>query len=185
MKDKLGFTFILLFYAGICLGQQRVTDIGLEFQAYPTGLIPGLHLEHGFSAKKVGTLRLGYQIIDHGSRGKHSVETGNGFGGSIGLKHYLKDDFKWLSFGIRTDIWANKIDWLTILDKQPAEIKGTTHILVLQLTVEAGWGFIFWEKIVFTPTVAFGFEINVKTEGEPTGEGAIVLLGVNLAYRIQ
>jgi hypothetical protein len=56
--------------------------------------------------------------------------------------------------------------------------------LVLQPTLEAGWGFVVGEKIVFTPTVAFGFEINVKTEGEPTGEGAIVLLGINLAYRL-
>ena len=28
--------------------QDRVFDLGFEFQAYPTGLIPGLRLESGF-----------------------------------------------------------------------------------------------------------------------------------------
>lgn len=183
MKNKIALTFLLLFAVGFCMAQDKVTDIGIEFQAYPTGLIPGLRLEHAFSEKNLGTLRLGYQLIDHRDQGKHDDETGTGFGGSIGFKHYLKPGYKGWSLGLRTDLWANRIDWLIIGDK-PGNITGTTDILVLQPTLEAGWGLAFGKNFVFTPTAAFGFEINVKTEGQPTGEGAIVLLGLNLAYRM-
>jgi hypothetical protein len=36
---------------------------------------------------------------------------------------------------------------------------------------------------IFTPGIAFGVEINVKTEGEPVGEGAIILVGLMLGKR--
>jgi hypothetical protein len=51
--------------------------------------------------------------------------------------------------------------------------------------LEAGWLFILNEKLIFAPSLAWGYEINIVTDGEPTGEGMILLAGINLGYRIR
>ncbi|MBK9015010.1 MAG: hypothetical protein IPM82_13565 [Saprospiraceae bacterium] len=184
MKNKLGFTIILLLSAAIGFGQNRVMDIGLEVQVYPTGYIPGFRVEKSFTKRDLGSVRVGYQIIDHRDQGLHDDETGSGFGGSLGYKHYFNRYFTGPSLGLRTDVWANKIDWVTKLE-MGGESKGSSDILVVQPTVEFGWAFTLGENLVLTPAAAFGFEINVKTTGEDTGEGAILLAGLTAAYRIQ
>lgn len=184
MKNKLCFTFILLLNLCFCFGQKEVFDFGLEVQVYPTGIIPGLHAEKSFTKKDLVTARLGYQITDHGDQGLHDDETGSGFGGSLGFKHYFAKYFSGPSLGLRTDVWANKIDWVTKLEAG-GTTQGSSDIIVVQPTTEFGWAFLLGENFVFTPTAAFGFEINTKTKGEETGEGAIFLLGLNLAYRFQ
>ena len=63
------------------------------------------------------------------------------------------------------------------------EIGGTTNITVVQPTVEGGCALPVGENRFFSPTIAFGYEINVVTEGEPTGEGAILLLGFTFGRR--
>lgn len=183
MKFKLQFTLVLLLVAGFGFGQKGILDAGLEVQVYPTGIIPGLRFEKNFTQKDLAALRLGYQFIDHRDQGKHDTEKGTGFGGTLGYKRYFKENFVGPSLGIRSDLWANKIDWESKLET--GEIaKGTTNILVVQPTLEFGWGFPISDKLILTPTAAFGFEFNVKTKGEATGEGAIILAGLTASYRI-
>lgn len=183
MKTQLQLTFFLLLAATISFAQKKVLDIGAEFQIYPTGYIPGVRAEKSFSKNDVATARFGYQIIDHRDQGKHDDETGVGYGGSIGYKHYFWRYFRGPSLSIRSDFWVNKIEWVTI--NGPNDLTtGNTGIFVVQPTAEFGWTFTIGEHFVLTPTVAMGFEKNVKTKGEPTGEGMIMLGGIIAMYRI-
>ncbi len=58
----------------------------------------------------------------------------------------------------------------------------TSNITVIQPTIELGY-LIKKEFSHITPTIAFGYEWNVKTNGEPTGEGAILLLRIQIGKR--
>jgi len=62
-------------------------------------------------------------------------------------------------------------------------IEGHTSITVIQPTVELGYLFILGKSLHMTPSIAFGWEWNAKTDGEPTGEGAILLLGISVGKR--
>lgn len=183
MKKTKSIFAILFCFACTGFAQTGPFDVNFEFQAYPAGLIPGLRLEKGFAQKNAASLRLGYQFIDHQDFGKHDDETGSGYGFTLGYKRYLKENFVGWFAGLRNDFWWNEIDWEDAV-LGPAGLRiGTTDIFVVQPTVEAGYAFALGQNWVFSPALAFGFEVNVKTEGEPTGEGAIFLLGLNFGRR--
>lgn len=160
----------------------HIFDADFEFQAYPTGLIPGIRLEKGFAGRHAAHLRLGYNWIRHGSLGKHDDERGDGYGFTLGYKYYFRPVFKGFFAGIRNDIWWNEMHWKNNPDAID-EVSGTTHITVVQPTVEAGWLFPLGDSWQLAPSLAFGYEVNVKTEGSPTGEGAILLAGIVLGKR--
>ena len=176
---KLQLTFFLLVaFVITSFGQ---LDLSFEFQAYPTGLIPGLRLEKSIGKKSAVNARVGYQFIDHRDLGVQDDETGNGYGFTLGYKYYFKEGFRGFSLGVRNDFWFNEIDWVS--DVNGIEASGTSNITVVQPTAEAGYLIPIGENWIFTPTIAFGVEINVKTDGEPVGEGAILLVGLNFGYR--
>ena len=158
-------------------------DIGLEIQAYPTGVIPGLHFEYGLSDKNGLFARVGYNIVNHRDLGVQDNEKGGGFGFSVGYRRYFKADRQGFFLGARADLWFNKIDW----KENPnliTEVQGRTEITVFQPTAEAGYVVDLkkgnWS---FVPSIAFGAEINVKTSGRPVGEGAVLLLGFTFRKR--
>ena len=157
----LGFTFQLL-------AQDRV-DFGPEVQAYPTGVIPGIRIEY-----KNWNVRLGFQWINHRDLGVQDDEQGNGYGFSLGYKTNLSNKFNLL---FRNDFWWNSIDWV---NENPSAT-GETEIFVLQPTavLEYRKGIIS-DRLI--PSLGFGWEWNAKTDGEATGEGAILLIG--LYYRL-
>ncbi len=181
MKVKLVFTSILLWMAGICAGQANTTDFCFELQAYPTGLISGIRVE-GAKGQNAGHLRLGFNWMRHGDAGKHEDERGIGLGLTLGYKRYLLHDLKGLFAGIRSDVWFNEMRWKDNIGL-PNELSGKTELVVLQPTLEAGWLFELSPKWVFAPSLAFGYEVNLATEGSPTGEGPILLAGVQVGYR--
>jgi len=180
---KYTFFTLLFTFCSIALFAQSESlyEIGVETQVYPTGVIPGVRFAFLPDSKNEYTLRVGYQFIDHRDLGKHLDETGSGFGGSIGYRRFLKDNSKGFAIGARVDVWKNTIDWEDEVIGIP--VTGTTDIIVLQPTAIAEYVFSFGDFKVI-PSVAFGIEWNVKTEGEPTGEGAILLLGLTLGQRI-
>lgn len=179
MKIKLCFTLALLAVFATSKAQDLPFDLHFEFQAYPAGLIPGLRAEQGFGGKNAAHLRLGLNLMDHRDLGKHDDETGTGWGFTLGYKRYFREGYRGPFVGARSDVWFNEMDWMD----NDGPRTGTTKITVLQPTAETGWLLPLGEKFHFTPSVAFGYEVNVKTEGEPTGEGAIFLLGISLGYR--
>ncbi len=158
-------------------------DIGLEIQQYPTGYLLGLRAEWELTPHHNITLRAGYNGLDHQDFGVHESEIGGGFGGTLGYRYYFKPNAQAFFLGARADLWQNEVDWKDNIGT-PGALFGTTDVWVLQPTAIAGYLFLLQDHWVFTPTLAFGAEINIKTTGAPVGEGAIVLWGLQLAYRI-
>lgn len=172
---------LVVFIPGGLLGQSHF-DVSFEFQAYPTGLIPGIRLEKSLNNNSSAHLRLGYNWIRHRDLGQHDDERGDGYGFSIGYKRYLSEDKKGFSLCIKNDFWWNSIDWKDESDTSGQVDLGTSEITVIQPTLELGYT-ILTKSLIFTPSLAFGFEWNVRTVGEPTGEGAILLVGFQLGKR--
>lgn len=114
---------------------------GFEFQAYPTGLIPGLRIEKGIGTKSAVHLRLGYQWIRHRDLGVHEDERGNGYGFTLGYRRYFSEGFRGVSISSRCDLWFNKLDWEDTDIAIP--VSGTSDIVVVQPTLELGYTFEF------------------------------------------
>ena len=153
------------------------SDISFEFQAYPTGLIPGLSIDKYLNGKMDVYFRGGYNWIRHRDLGKHEDERGSGIGVSVGFKRYFKEGRTGWKLGIKNDLWWNSIEWTE------GSLKGMTDITVVQPTAELSYVFRK-SNFHFAPSIAFGYEVNVKTEGEETGEGAILLMGFQIGRRL-
>ena len=172
--------FVLLGFSGVAQaeggpvfqGVERPhSSLVFEFQAYPTGLIPGFTYERFFSKTRSFNYRFGIQIIRHGDEGVQEDERGNGFGGSFGFRQYWPLGF---SVGARVDLWFNDLDWRNNIGEADEE-SGNTDIVVLQPVVEATWRRYFSTDWFIQPSVAAGAEINIFTDGEETGQGFIIL----------
>lgn len=173
MKNIL-IIFSLISFPFLVFSQ---TDINIELQAYPTGFIPGLKLEKSIGTKTSIHFRAGYQFIDHRDLGVHMDESGDGYGISLGWNRYLKDQMKGWYLGARCDIWRNTIDWMD------DGLIGQSKVTVLQPTIGMGHLLMLSDKFIITPTLSFGWEWNVETDGQPTGEGAIILVGIQMGRR--
>lgn len=161
-------------------GAQRSLDFSFEFQAYLTGLIPGVRLEKNIGNDHSAHLRLGYNWIRHRDLGEHENERGDGYGFTLGYKKYFKDGHKGWNLGLKSDFWWNSIDWEDQL--VTGQRIGNTKITVIQPTLELSY-LVDNQSFIITPSIAFGYEWNVRTEGEPTGEGAILLIGIQIGKR--
>jgi hypothetical protein len=176
-------SFILLFI-NVCSAQNNDKSLhndftlGLEIQAYPTGVIPGIRLEKFINGSTSLSLRLGYQIIDHRDLGVQENEEGSGYGASFAYRKFFNSQQKGFSLALRSDIWRNKIDWQTGSDF------GTSNITVVQPTLMGEYTFKSNTNFSITPSFSFGWEWNVSTDGEATGEGAIILLGCSFGLSL-
>ncbi len=179
----LSFSFIFLFPT-LSHSQSSIFDVNFEFQAYPTGLIPGIRLENGFGDRHAVHLRLGYNWIRHRDLGEHDDERGDGYGFSLGYKYHFRDNFQGFFLGLRNDLWFNSLDWEDYDAGGAVVASGTSDIIVVQPTAEFGRTFVLGDGgWTFSPNIAFGFEVNVKTEGADVGQGAILLLGFKVGPR--
>ena len=172
----------LIFLLALSTEAQKATDLYFEFQAYPTGIIPGIKIERQVSAQSMVLLRLGYNAFDHRDLGVQDTETGGGFGFTLGYRRYFKDDLKGWHWSLKTDVWWNNVDWSNE-GTNGSTVTGETSITVLQPTLEFGYTVLRSNGLVFGPTVAFGAEWNVRTDGEPTGEGPVLLVGIQVGKR--
>jgi len=151
-------------------------DLGLEVRVYPAGLIPVLYGEAPLTPEDTLTFGLGANWTDRGDDGEQDDEEGWGYGGGVGYRRALGPSDRHWFLGVRVDLWKLEIDW------KDDNRDGTTDVLVLQPTAEGGYTFPLgpnWRGNLFA---AIGAEINVDTDGEDVGEGAIALLGVSWVY---
>ncbi len=182
---KINFLILsFLFFLGNINAQTedvKYFDLGVELQQYPTGFLLGVKSEIGLSMHHALDFRAGYNLLDHQDFGEHEDEEGGGFGLTLGYRYYFNpENINWF-IGARTDLWFNEIDWIENRNNEGE--MGTSKVTVLQPTAICGYRFLVKENWVLTPTLAFGAEINIKTEGEAVGQGAIALWGMNLAYQ--
>lgn len=166
----------------LSLHAQSRWSLAFEFQAYPTGLIPGLRADYHFKNHHSVHARAGYNWVRHRDLGIQDDERGDGFGGSLGYRYFFRENTKggWF-LGGRTDLWFNTLDWQDKDENGNIISTGTSKIVVLQPTALGGFQFLLGNKGWFvSPSAAFGVEINVKTEGAEVGEGLILLLGASV-----
>lgn len=175
----LSYLIIAIQVPSLC---QSNIDYNFEFQAYPTGLIPGIRLEKKFSNGKAAHIRLGYNWIRHRDLGVHNDERGHGFGFTLGYKKYFKPIHQGWSLGVRNDFWWNSIDWED--QEVGGALNGNTKITVLQPTLELSYLFDN-QNYIISPSISFGYEWNIRTKGEATGEGAILLVGIQVGKRFK
>jgi len=172
---------LLFFLAKAHLGFCQL-EVGIELQVYPTGFIPGIHLEYEVSEQSSVQGRLGYNVVRHRDLGVHEEERGGGFGGTLGYRYYFKPQRKGWMLGARCDLWWNEVNWKDEIGLI-SEVSGTTNVTVLQPTAEVGYVLPLKNSFIFLPTLSLGAEINVNTKGAEVGQGAILLVGATLAKR--
>lgn len=184
-----GITVILLIMMAAPATGQKARTIGLEVQGYPSGVITTLRGGLELSSRQELSVRLGYNLTRRGDFGEHDNEEGGGPGFSLGYRYYIKDELDGFFLGARTNLWFMEIDWrdenriVCGIGPCPGDVSGTTDIIVLQPTAEVGYNLIGGRSSwLLAPVVAFGWEFNIRTEGETVGEGAILLGGLNISY---
>lgn len=168
---------LFLFACGSSSGQ---TDISAQVQLYPTGLIPGVKVDHSVGPHSRLSLRVGANIFDHKDLGVQDSEVGDGLGFSLGYQYYFIEDKTGLHLELKNDVWWNSVAWVN----NEALTSGDTDIIVIQPTINLGYTFIIGSRVVISPSVGFGLEWNVRTMGEPTGEGPIGLVGLSAGIRL-
>ncbi len=152
---------------------------GLSLQVYPAGLIGNIQYAYQLAPKQTVTIYGGLNITNRRDWGEQDDETGVGVGPGIAWRYYLHQAPKGLYGGIRTDLWFLNIDW-----KQDTGETGSSDITVLQPTAVLGYTHLAAGPWIIDMYVSLGAEINVRTRGEPVGEGAILLAGLSVGYRL-
>ena len=155
--------------------------VGVTVQAYPAGVILAARASLPIRARSTLTAHAAYNLTDRRDFGEHDNEEGRGPGFGLAFRRYLGALYEGVHLGARADLWFLEIDWE---DDAPRR-SGTTDIVVLQPTAQAGYTrTVANGRLVLEATVARGFEINIDTQGEAVGEGAILLGGLAMAYRL-
>ena len=183
MKKYL-FVLTILFFASFQAHSQSSKYIELETQWYPAGYQFMLSGEYGFTGKDALHVKLGYNLALRKDFSPYNdLEEGGGFGFSLGYRHYLfGDSNNGVYAGVRTDMWWLSIDWE---DATATSNTGTTKITVFQPTAEIGYLYQFSDSpLAIGANAAAGYEINIITNGDPVGQGAMGLLGVRIRYFI-
>ncbi len=195
MGERRLLPFAVLLWLASCAAVEPVPDahpapiaeraadgegwrLGGELRAYPAGVMAAVVAAHPIHDEDDFTFRLGYNLAERGGLGEHDDESGTGLGFGLGAHHYFSDRGNpgWI-LGARFDLWWLAVDWKD--DATPPVTPsrtGTTDVVVFQPVLETGY---VWpgESDLFL-TLGVGMEVNVRTDGQDVGEGAILLLGL-------
>lgn len=184
MKNILPLIALLIlpFFGSAQNDTKGIKEIGFELQAYPAGIMPGIRGDFYLSRYAEANFRLGLNITDRQDWGEHDYEEGDGFGFSLGYRYKIKGTRKGPFIGARVDMWWMTIDWKDFGGPDNIQLlkQGSTDITILQPTMEIGWKFELSDTWMLAPTVSFGQEINIVTNGEEVGQGGISLFGFTL-----
>lgn len=178
---RIGTGLAFLCMVAVALGD---ADGGLTLQVYPAGIMTEAEVEFELDDAHAFFLRAGYNFTDRRDWGKHDDEEGGGPGVTLGYRRSLNRPIRGFAFddwfiGGRVDIWFLDIDWEDTPPERPRRT-GSSDVVVLQPTAEVGRTFHPAEQTVVQLFLALGAEVNVATDGEQVGEGAILLAGFSL-----
>ncbi len=183
MKNTIVFSLLFLILATGTVAGER--EIGVEVQAYPTGVVAAVDAK--VPLKKDGrflTFRVGYNDVDRDDNGERDDEKGGGPGISAGWQRMFSAENRGWFAGVRADLWFLEIDWID-QPGMPGQTSGTTDVIVLQPTGRIGYRLPFGEERnwSFEPAASLGVEWNIDTSGADVGQGAILLLGFGISRR--
>jgi len=183
MTKALTFLLLLSFCNAISAQNTRsrgIESVGLGLQIYPAGTMINLKSNWKVSPREILTGKLGYNFAMRQDFGKHDNEEGGGPGFTVAYKRYFKTELSGWFMEARAAMWFLDIDWG---DNTPLR-SGNTDITVVQPTVGLGYDFLINHSLKLGFIAAFGYEVNVATNGEDVGEGGISLLGISLAHKL-
>ncbi len=155
----------------------KTIDVGGEFQWYPKGYIGALHLAYNFPVHHSIQVRVGYNKSNWKAEGLHNNEEGGGPGFSLGYRYYVLVRPHGFFLGTRADLWRLSIDWKQGL------FTGTSKVWAIQPTAEMGYMILINDMLFITPSFAAGVQSNIKTEGDPVGDGFIFLPGISIGWK--
>lgn len=174
---------LLAFGPGSALAQNfNTTEFGLgaSVQVYPTGVIVG-HTANWINDTQHIELRGAYNFAERSENGKHDDEDGGGPGIGAAYHHFFPVGEFTGFYGARLDLWSLEIDWKD--QRNGAKLRGSSEVVVLQPTAELGMKFTPDQNWDILLSLSAGAEINVDTDGEDVGEGAIGLAGFSVLRR--
>lgn len=174
------FILFVALSTGLMLESYGQISAGFELQVYPTGIMPGVRAALALGERDELHLRAGANLFDHRDLGVQEEEIGGGGGFTLGYRRYFSDGQQGFFLGARNDFWFNTNNWRNEIGTTN-ESSGTTQIIVVQPTAEAGYLFQLGDgKWSLAPALGFGFEVNVVSDGADVGQGAILLVGLSL-----
>ena len=156
----------------------NAAELYAEARAYPAGgifsvgaLLPyGQQLELGVSAL--------YNVARRGNAGEHDDESGEGFGLGFEARRFHAASHEGWFYGVRAELFQLEIDW-----RDPGNRRGNTDITVLQPTARLGYRWpLPGSQLSLELAGGVGAEINLATDGEAVGEGAMA--GVTHIQRV-
>ena len=154
------------------------TDIGGQFQCYPSGKTASLHVAFNSRLYHSFLIQAGYNKFDRKDNGEKDAEKGSGLGGAIGYRYHFKPYPYKLFLGVKADVWRINTDWMQ------GEQAGQTNTWMLQPTFEIGYTFIINSQAFITPSISNGVQINFKTEGDNVRQGFVTLVGISAGFRL-
>lgn len=172
-----------------------ILDLGAEFQFHSTGTTASYRAETNLTNNSALNFKVGINLIDQkdflklAKTNELHIESGFGYGLSIGYKQFFSNSIEKFYFGIGSDVWFNNVEWTKgnplSNDFQNDYTSVTSKILVVQPTVKTGWLFELGENknVFISPEIALGYEWNAKTIGEQKNNGFILLGGISGGYR--
>ena len=162
-----------------CSLYTQTSRLGVQVQAYPSGIIPGIQIQHAWHDDDVFFTSLAANITDRQDDGEHDNEEGDGFGLGFGYRKYQNTDRTGWLYGARADFWNLTIDWRD----NAGPTSGSTDVLIFQPTVEAGYAWLLGDgSWSLDLSAGLGAEINLDEDGEEVGDGAILLVGFTFLY---
>ncbi len=152
------------------------SQFGLGIQQYPTGFLFTVMGVYAMNEQTDFEVRIGYNLVRHGSAGVHEDERGGGWGGSLAIFKRAIARYPRLSLGLRTDLWFNQIDWKDDIQSANPQF-GHTDAIVFQPTLVGHYVIELGDHFTLVPSLALGAEINLRERGGEVGEGPILLWG--------
>lgn len=155
----------------------KTFDLGAEFLGSGKGYTASLHLAYNLAVHHSFQARIGYNKSNWKDKGLHEDEHGSGAGVSLGYRYYFLVRPHGFFLGIRADVWRLNIYW-----DQNTEI-GTSKVWALQPAAEMGYMLLINDLFFITPSINASVQSNIKTDGEPVGEGFIPQFGISVGWK--
>ncbi|MEM1093864.1 MAG: hypothetical protein AAGJ10_04615 [Bacteroidota bacterium] len=150
-------------------------------QAYPAGQIAYVGASYAFSSHWAAGLSVGYNRTRRQDFGVQDDERGGGPGVRVHGAYRFRPEGASLVAGVLVDVWQLTIDWIDSPSRFTGPLRtGQTEVTVLQPTASLGYVWTLSPRIHLRAHVALGAEINVRTDGQEVGQGAILLGGIQL-----
>ena len=157
----------------------RTTDVGASFQYSPDFNTYSLHL--AFNSEEYHSFILRGNYARSGSRktDTHTSESGSGWGGYLGYRYHFSVIPKRAFLGLGLGIQSMKIDWSTTL------LEGTTNLMILQPTIEAGYTLVINDYMYITPSVSGIIQTKLNSKGANVdfGKGFAPAAGISIGWR--